>query len=332
MKARCSKTVLLTSSRTSWSSCFFASMLNRNSPITRPPFPSSYPKTAHQDDPTFNLAFQGIHPSIYRSSSTQAFVVAMRFWLWKLHTTLQLGSGESCIADGRIPGLLKPDLATWLAILEIRKLCDDIWVVKTGKLVGNKRNIALQSGSPSTSALDERSTFLVLSINGEVISRSSDLDDVEAREESEIEGCYVRTDWRKLILARTSDTMANTFSKKTSSHGHINDFIRTKDVHEFPRGVSRAWRDRMENVDKCRMAEAINVADRSAVSSCVLQRYASRATVCIGAILNSYVVSTVRSSAQPRWTRIGSAGLAENSMWIKIRRSSCICLSERFQS
>lgn len=68
---------------------------NRRVPLVNPPYPTPIGYPSKSSALILDLAFQGFHPALFADKATPAFAVAMRFWLWRLHTSLQLGSGQS---------------------------------------------------------------------------------------------------------------------------------------------------------------------------------------------------------------------------------------------
>ena len=123
----------------------------------------------------------------------------------------------------------------------------------------------------STSSLVQMTKFIVLGANGEIIGRSgvptaSEAPQTEREPAHTIEGCQVRSDWHDLICASIVDTPAKSPSRR------LTNLIKTKDSRSFPGGVSKTWRRmQTENYPEGEF-EAVHVAERTALSSCALER------------------------------------------------------------
>lgn len=181
-------------------------------------------------------------------------------------------------------GLLAPDLSNWPAVTRSESLCEDVWAIDTevddcrdpdesiDKSVVSENSSNLTNAFPRAKAI-QRDTFLILSATGEVVARSESSAShhlVSASSTAEtIQECRVRPDWYNFIIARTTPTLElHSNVHKESSLRNVKDFIKTKDVHAFPRGVSVGWRQRVESLE----VEAVLITERTALASCVLER------------------------------------------------------------
>ena len=245
---------------------------HRQSSIISAPFltPVSITYSAHATSPTFDLAFQGIHPNLYAAKSTENFVVAMRFWLWRFHTSLQLGSGGMRTTEAQ--GSLVPDMTFWPAVVECRQICYDIWFVKTEASLTqprpNSKDASRAVTAQTSSNLVQITKFVILGSNGEVLGRSreptsNEAPQSETKPANTIEGCQVRSDWYDFIRAGSVGTPADSSSRR------LTKLIRTKDAQSFPGGISKTWQERKREAGEF---EALHVAERTALSGCVLER------------------------------------------------------------
>lgn len=76
------------------------------------------------------LSFTGVHSDVY-DCSNDAFLVALRWWVARLHTMLHLGSGQAWSAFGGGTGLLGPDLSTWPVVVGCKELHSGLYLVTT---------------------------------------------------------------------------------------------------------------------------------------------------------------------------------------------------------
>lgn len=189
----------------------------RAKPILKPPFPThpSFPKSS----PTGHLAFQGLHPDLYVKVQSDAFEVALRFWVARLHSSMQLGSSEAWSLQAGGIGLLGPDMSTWPPITGCVQIVSDIWAVTTKE---DKVDI----------------NYLVIGEIGEVIGHSRN---TSAKDEGLVGGCRLREDWKRYI--------GNGKRKSLISA------VKSKDSYEFSGGISRVWRGGQTSHIKVKIAE-----------------------------------------------------------------------------
>ncbi|WVQ66283.1 uncharacterized protein L199_004462 [Kwoniella botswanensis] len=194
-----------------------------------------------------DLAFPGFGPAMFsKNVSIEGFMVAIRFWLSRLHTLSQLGSTESWSVHGHGQGILGPDLSKWPMVLSCKKISEDVWLIETGNIEINSED---RSNIPNK--------FLTLGINGDVLS--SNLDKYEG---GSIHGCPVRHDWYKYIV---SD------QPSTPGISYLLDHVKTKDLSHHPHGISRAWKERVEA--RGNAGELIQIANRAVLASCALNSF-----------------------------------------------------------
>ncbi|WRT69705.1 uncharacterized protein IL334_006695 [Kwoniella shivajii] len=221
---------------------------------------------------TNNLAFQGFASSIYTDTSPESFMVAIRFWVSRLHAIMLMGSGEAWSAHGSGMGLLGPDLLKWPAVLSCKRLSHSVWSVTT-----SNEGIDIHAATIMTK-------YLVIGINGGVISSSNDEDSTHT-----VDSCPVRYDWFK-FMADGSETSQN-----------LLDHIKTKNVLEFPGGVSRTWQERVRNSQDRR--EMIEIAERAVLSSCVINSFSG--TKMTGTEMDAQIVG-----CEPTIKACKSSGIA----------------------
>jgi hypothetical protein len=174
----------------------------RAKPITSTyPCPPSFmksPKYKH----TSHLAFQGFHPDVY--DTKDGFQVAIRFWIARLHSYMQLGSGEAWSGRAGGMGMLGPDMATWPAVIGVERVTEEVWAVRTEEELGEVR-------------------YLVMGEIGEVIASSKGI----TGDEVLVSGCVVRSDWAKYLGSRDRKSLES--------------MVKTKESYYFPNGVAKGW-------------------------------------------------------------------------------------------
>ncbi|WWC95586.1 hypothetical protein V866_002451 [Kwoniella sp. B9012] len=194
-----------------------------------------------------DLAFPGFGPAMFsKNVSTEGFMVAIRFWLSRLHTLSQLGFTESWSVHGHGQGILGPDLSRWPQVLSCKKISENVWLIETGD---NEITSEDKSNIPNK--------FLTLGINGDVIS--SNLDKYKG---GSIHGCPVRHDWYKYILSDQPSTPGIT---------SLLDHVKTKDPSHHPHGIARAWKERVEARGSA--GQLIQIAKRAVLASCALNSF-----------------------------------------------------------
>jgi hypothetical protein len=151
---------------------------------------------------TSHLAFQGLHPDVY--DTKDGFQVAIRFWIARMHSYMQLGSGEAWSGRAGGMGMLGPDLATWPPVLGVEKVTEEVWAVKTGEEIGEVR-------------------YLIMGEIGEVVARSKGI----TGDEVLVSGCVVRSDWAKYLGSRDRKSLES--------------MVKTKESYYFPNGVAKGW-------------------------------------------------------------------------------------------
>ncbi|CAK9783965.1 unnamed protein product [Cutaneotrichosporon oleaginosum] len=242
------------------------------------------------------MAFTRLSRELYINADHEAFEVAVRWWVARLHTSLQLGSGQewSVLAGGT--GLLGPDMTLWPAVKECKKIVDGIYLVVTGNrategTAGNlgtvvtraTRNLGSRSrrgdhkNSEPQAVIDGR--YLVLEATGDVIASSSP----SLSTHLGIAGCNVRPDWYSYIINLMSSSPASTMpttpfcGEAGACCGHrlsrLMSRVSTKDSISAPAGIRRAWMDhvrRSADVRPEEKAQMLQVAERAVLSSCVL--------------------------------------------------------------
>jgi hypothetical protein len=148
------------------------------------------------------LAFQGLHPDVY--DTKDGFQVAIRFWIARMHSYMQLGSGEAWSGRAGGMGMLGPDLATWPPVLGVEKVTEEVWAVKTGEEIGEVR-------------------YLIMGEIGEVVASSKGI----TGDEVLVSGCVVRSDWAKYLGSRDRKSLES--------------MVKTKESYYFPNGVAKGW-------------------------------------------------------------------------------------------
>jgi hypothetical protein len=163
----------------------------RAKPITSqypcPPSFNESPKYKH----TSHLAFQGFHPDVF--DTKDGFQVAIRFWIARLHSYMQLGSGEAWSGRAGGMGMLGPDMATWPAVIGVEKVTEEIWAVRTEEEIGEVR-------------------YLVMGEIGEVVASSKGI----TGDEVLVSGCVVRSDWAKYLGSRDRRSLESMVKTKES--------------------------------------------------------------------------------------------------------------------
>jgi hypothetical protein len=163
-----------------------------------PPSFKKSPKYKH----TSHLAFQGFHPDAY--DTKDGFQVAIRFWIARLHSYMQLGSGEAWSGRAGGMGMLGPDMATWPAVIGVERVTGEVWAVRTEEESGEVR-------------------YLVMGEIGEVIASSKGITENEVL----VCGCVVRSDWAKYLGSRDRKSLEL--------------MVKTKESYYFPNGVAKGW-------------------------------------------------------------------------------------------
>jgi len=168
---------------------------------THYPCPASILKSSKYKQ-TSHLAFQGFNPDIYDSQA--GFEVAIRFWIARLHSSMQLGSGEAWSGRAKEMGMLGPDMATWPPVIAVERVTEEVWAIVTEEGSGTVR-------------------YLVMGEIGEVVATSKGITGNEVL----VSGCVVRSDWARYLGSR--------------SHRSLESMVKTKESYYFPNGVAKAW-------------------------------------------------------------------------------------------
>ena len=168
---------------------------------TNYPCPASFLKSSKYKQ-TSHLAFQGFNPDIYDSQA--GFEVAIRFWIARLHSSMQLGSGEAWSGRAGEMGMLGPDMATWPPVIAVERVTEEVWAIVTEEGSGTVR-------------------YLVMGEIGEVVATSKGITGNEVL----VSGCVVRSDWARYLGSR--------------SQRSIESMVKTKESYYFPNGVAKAW-------------------------------------------------------------------------------------------
>ncbi|KAK4688685.1 hypothetical protein P7C73_g1441, partial [Tremellales sp. Uapishka_1] len=268
----------------------------RTPPVLSPPYPTPIPYDIGVDFGTAALAFQGLHPVLYtRKQSTEGFQIALRFCLARLYTLMQMGSGEAWSVDGAGIGMLGPDLTMWPSVILCERVVDDVWVVETEGRMGTPRNkmnedaippqgkgkekkwsaneekklLAPNASSTRTQPSIQRDRYLIVASTGEVIAKSpSPHADVQPNVTPPllIHGCEVRPDWYAFITSRQEAEPSNFFfeseSESKATPPPLASCIKTKNSHDFPGGISKNWRKKMDAEE-----ELLEIAERSVLVS-----------------------------------------------------------------
>jgi hypothetical protein len=178
----------------------------RAKPITGPCYPSPLSFSKSSKLPQLShLAFQGFHPDVYFKIDSEGFNVALRFWIARMHSYMQLGAGEAWSANAGGMGMMGSDMATWPPIMGVERVSEEIWAISTEEEDGKVR-------------------YLVIGEIGEVVvsSRGGGAEGGEL-----VSGCKLRNDWAKYLTA--------------SIRKKLEAMVKTKDSYGFPSGVARAW-------------------------------------------------------------------------------------------
>jgi len=172
------------------------------------PCPSSF-TTSPKYKKTSHLAFQGFHPDVY--DTKDGFQVAVRFWIARMHSYMQLGSGEAWSGRAGGMGMLGPDMATWPAVIGVEKVTEEVWAVVTEEDSGEVR-------------------YLVMGEIGEVVASSKGI----TGDEVLISGCVVRSDWAKYLGSK--------------DRKRLESMVKTKESYYFPNGVAKGWAAKQSEV------------------------------------------------------------------------------------
>lgn len=148
------------------------------------------------------------------NQAEEMFSIALRFWVSRLHTALQMGSGESWSVAAGGHGLLSPNMAEWPVITACKRIAGDIYAIDTSDKV----------------------IYWCVAQTGDVIHRFESPDKE-----------LPRSDW----------------AAYAASPRPLLDCIKTKSSDEFPKGIHRTFAGNGETLD---------LAERAALSSCVLKR------------------------------------------------------------
>nr|ODN91857.1 hypothetical protein L203_01110 [Cryptococcus depauperatus CBS 7841] len=217
-------------------------------PLERPQF--SFTGATPSDHEVLELAFQGIHPSLYDSVVPEEdFRVAIRFWIFRLHMQMQQGCGEAWSVLGHEMGLSCPDLCQWPIVVSSKQLVENIWLIETSDFRQSSRYMCLTEESSDKGMTNSKSKYLVVGLTGEVISKSKDDQSLTVTE-----GCTARHDWYAYLKTFLDD--------KTS----LLYYVKTKEDHEYPQGISKAWRKKAENTRQ----DLVEVAGRAVFTSCAI--------------------------------------------------------------
>lgn len=268
-------------------------------------FPDSDPARANAVGGIPSLAFTGFHEDIY-STSNEDLQVALRWWIWRMHTALQLGSGEAWSAQGGGLGLLGPDMTTWPPVVACKQVATGIFCITTlepprlpilpadvqtdsktaskkapkasRRAKSNRKSSASSAPTEPVMPLTELIAvkYLTIGITGEVIacSRRNMLPESghDYPEQLLIEGCPVRPDWHAFLAARKLPT-----PPESPTPQPLITLVKTKDANDAPHGISKAWRTRAETANEANGAsdpETMDVAARVVLASCALNRWA----------------------------------------------------------
>lgn len=251
---------------------------NRRQPILKSAIPKA-DALRGQNVLSRNLAFQGIAPKIY-GKGEDAFVVAVRFVIFRLHSCLQLGLSSACDGDSELFLGIGNDITRWPLVKDIEMVTRDIWLVTTdssavrGRVTSDHSRTCPGSKRKHPDSGDDpdilQSRYLVLAVNGEPIglSESSAMRDPDPIVTTPtVHGCRLRADWRAMLAGpKFCETLD--FAR----------LLRTKESRDYPAGVSKAWLARLADRMKCQADELGDIARRCALTSCVLNRLAQRQT------------------------------------------------------
>ncbi|EIW71512.1 hypothetical protein TREMEDRAFT_60437 [Tremella mesenterica DSM 1558] len=197
---------------------------------------------------TDSLEFTGFSRDLYRQTCPEGFLVAIRFYISRLHTALQLGSGQDWSVMGNGHGLFSPDLTTWPTITACESLSADLWWVQV---------------SHSGPAVQRMTRFIVIAITGEPIGQLTK--DHKSFNDTWLSEIDLRADWRTFL-----DLSLNSKAIEKNKHSMIMELVKTKDRTAYPGGISSAWRNRLPMA--C-VTESIRVAERAVLSSCALNSF-----------------------------------------------------------
>ena len=199
-----------------------------------------------------SLAFNGFDPDLYSKTSHEGFLVAIRFWIARLHTNMQLGSGEGRTSEGRNLVVLGSDLTSWPKVTNVDQISPDLWRVVTCTRVSVPEG-NLDAGVHSIYG------SLILGETGELITTSPQLADLPLTPEG-LKKANVRQDWQAFIERQSSNM----------SEPRLGDRIRTKNPSDFPAGVSKRWaKTALELADG---VEMLAVARRAVYTACASNR------------------------------------------------------------
>ncbi|WWC73688.1 uncharacterized protein I206_107660 [Kwoniella pini CBS 10737] len=206
--------------------------------------PHSSPTLALNSDlSTLPVNFPGLGTALYDPATPKdAFIVALRFYIARLHTSMYQGSGESWSMYGRGVGLLGPDLSKWPIIIDCKHFSRDFWMVETDNL------------STLTTSNLGITKYIAIGLNGDVIASSLD-----GSEKNDIQGCPIRKDWYDYIITNPVNAEANEA---------LLDHVRTKNLADYPHGIARAWQERVGI--QSNGLKLVEIAERAVLASCAI--------------------------------------------------------------
>nr|XP_018260299.1 uncharacterized protein I303_07217 [Kwoniella dejecticola CBS 10117]OBR82457.1 hypothetical protein I303_07217 [Kwoniella dejecticola CBS 10117] len=191
------------------------------------------------------LAFQGLSANFYHEDITsETFIVAVRFWLSRLHTLVQWGSGEAWSVHGNEKGLLGPDIGRWPIVKGCEQIAQDLCLIETEAIAS------------SGSARNGKAKYIVIASNGDIISST-----YSTQANCNFQGCPIRKDWFDYIDAHPVQSSNNT---------SLLEHIKTKNPEDHPLGIARAWQDRVGT--QANGLILIRIAERAVLASCGLNR------------------------------------------------------------
>lgn len=209
----------------------------------------SAPRPSVDPSDLSSLAFDGFDLKLYSVNCPEGFMVAIRFWITRLHTNMQLGCGQHQTAEGDDPGILGSDLTTWPKVTNVDQISADLWrVVTTTQSLTHPKHDSNASSIPLLGSL-------VIGQTGELIASSPQLAVLPLAPER-LEKANVRQDWQAFIKEQS----------KPSGVPRLIDRLRTKNSSDSPGGISKRWAQSIS--DLADGSDLLAVARRAVYTAC----------------------------------------------------------------
>lgn len=212
-----------------------------------------------------SLAFSGIsHRLLFQDLSSAAFNVVLRWVIGRIHTCLQLGNWDDPVALDPVAAVEELGGGLWVLSTEPESSTEPASSMNQKPCMkGVKRTLIACTQSKTSEILDLPSkTYLVIGETGDVVAiRKGSLQ--RSDQASVLNGFKLRNDWKAYIKSQS------TLASMSSTQDGLDSQVQTKNMQNFPHGISRAWRDRIS--DECSRNE-LEIAKRYVLSNVVLNR------------------------------------------------------------